>query len=166
MGTSKQASWSASALTLLMWCRRSSPSCILHVKSLQRMKRMLDKLCVSRMLQSVFHASAGPLHLLMWWSWLSTKLMPMIDMAFFTCRWYSLMILGSALDGGASSNPSTISQRSMEANTISILNFQKLKFSPLNLSMTLALSPSNDASLHSNSTSLPTYVLNQMLISV
>jgi hypothetical protein len=36
----------------------------------------------------------------------------------------------------------------------------------LNLSMTLALSPSNDASLHSNSTSLPTYVLNQMLISV
>ncbi len=53
----------------------------------------------------------------------------------------------------------------MEANTISILNFQRLKFSPLNLSMTLALVPSMDAILHSNSTSLRTYVLNQMLIS-
>jgi hypothetical protein len=45
------------------------------------------------------------------------------------------------------------------------LNFQRLKFSPLNLSMTLALVPSMDAILHSNSTSLRTYVLNQMLIS-
>ncbi len=79
-----------------------------------------------------------------------------MDMAFFARRWYSLMTLGSALDGGASSDPSTISQRSMEANTISILNFQRLKFSPLNFSMILALSPSNDAILHSNLTSLPT----------
>ncbi len=85
----------------------------------------------------------------------------MVDMAFFARRWYSLMTLGSELDGGASSNPSTISQRSMEANTISILNFQRLKFSPLNLSMTLTLSPSKDVVLHSNSTSLPTYVFNR-----
>ncbi len=45
----------------------------------------------------------------------------------------------------------------MLANTISILNFQRLKFSPLNLSMTLGLSPSKDAILHLNPTSLPTY---------
>ncbi len=95
----------------------------------------------------------------------STKLMAMVDMAFFARRWYSLMTLGSALDGGASSDSSTISQRSMEANTISILNFQRLKFSPLNLSMTLVLSPSNNAILHSNMTSLPTYAFNQMPIS-
>jgi hypothetical protein len=45
-----------------------------------------------------------------------------------------------------------------------MLNFQRLKFSPLNLSMILAFSPSNDAILHSNPTSLPTYALYQMPI--
>ncbi len=83
---------------------------------------------------------------------LQTPLVPLDDFG-VRIGWWSIL------------RPVQISQRSMEANTISILNFQRLKFSPLNLSMTLVLSPSKDAILHSNPTSLPTYVLNQMLIS-
>jgi hypothetical protein len=64
------------------------------------------------------------------------------DIAFFTRRLYSFITFESSPKDGGSSVSSTISQRSMDVNTISILNFQRLKFSPLNLSMTLALSPS------------------------
>ncbi len=109
------------------------------------MNKMLDKLFVSWMLQRVFHVSAGPLQLLMWASWLSAKLRPITDMAFLTRRSYSFFTFGSAFEGGASSDPSIMSQRSMEAESISILNFQRLNLSPWNLSMVLALSPSKEA---------------------
>jgi hypothetical protein len=38
--------------------------------------------------------------------------------------------LGSAFEGGASSDSSIMSQRSMEVKSISILNFQRLNLSP------------------------------------
>src|ERR1700737_3502441 len=136
---------SASPFTLLTWSNKSSPSSILHVKNLRRTNRMLDKLLVSWILQRIFHASAGPLQLLTCASWLSAKLSTMMDMAFFTRLWYSFNTFGSALDGGAFSDPSTMSQRSTEAKAISILNFQRLNFSPWNLSITLTASLSRYA---------------------
>ena len=114
------------------------------------MKMMLDKFFVSWMLQKVFHAFTGPLQLLMCASWLSVKLRPMIDMAFLTCLWYSFNTLGSTLEGGGSSDPFTISQRSMDANNILNLNFQKLNFCLLNLPMILVALLSNDVILRSN----------------
>ena len=54
-----------------------------------------------------------------WWIW-----------HFFTHLWYSFNTLGSTLESGVFSDPSTMSQRSMEAKTIFILNFIRLNFSP------------------------------------
>ena len=69
---------------------------------------------------------------------LSTKLMTMRSNAVFNHFSNAFLSFTLALDGGASSDSSTISYRSREANTISILNFQRLKFSLLNLSTTLS----------------------------
>ena len=51
-----------------------------------------------------------------------------MDMVFLTCLWYSFNIFRSALEGGVFLDPSTMSERSTEAKTISILNFQRLNF--------------------------------------
>lgn len=88
-GTSKQAIWSASSLTLLMWFKYSSSSSILHVENLRWMKRILNKLSILWMLSRVLYASVGPWQLLMWKSWLSAKLKPMMDIIFLMRLWYS-----------------------------------------------------------------------------
>ena len=90
------------------------------------------------MLQRIFHASTGILQLMMYIIWLFAKLRPIIDMAFLTRLWYLFNTLGFTLECEVFSYLSTMSQRSMKAKTISILNFQRLNFSLLNLSMTLA----------------------------
>ena len=92
------------------------------------------------MLQRIFYASLGCLQLLMCINWLFSKLRPMMDMAFFTHFWYSLVTLGSLLEGGAFSDLWIMSQRSIEAKSISILNIRRLNLSPYNLSMIIALS--------------------------
>jgi hypothetical protein len=84
-----------------------------------------------------FQAFASPLQLLMFANWLSAKLGPMMDMSFLTHLWYSFITLGSTLEGGASLDPSIMFQKFMDVNNILILNFQRLKFPPLNLSMNL-----------------------------
>ena len=53
----------------------------------------------SKNLTTVLHASAGLLHFFMYANWLSAKLRPIMDMAFFTRLWYSFNTLGSALEG-------------------------------------------------------------------
>ena len=45
------------------------------------------------------------------------------NMVFLTCLWYSLNTLGSVLEGGAFLNMSTMFEKSMEAKTISNLEF-------------------------------------------
>ena len=50
----------------------------------------------------------------------------------------------SALEGGAFLELSTMSQRSMDDNIILILDFQRLKFLPLNSSMVIAAPLSNN----------------------
>ena len=89
--------------------------------------------------KKVFHTSTCLLQFFMYASCFCAKLRPMMDMAFFTCLWCSYNTLGSALESGAFLDPSTMSQKSTKANTISILNFQRLNFSPYNLFMTLAV---------------------------
>ena len=116
-GIFKQTSWSMSAFILLTWSNKSSPPCILHVKNLRWIKRVLDKLIVSWMLQRVFHVAMGSLQHLMCINWLSAKLRPMMDIAILTRLWYSFNTLGSTLQGGGSSDLSIISQRSMDAIT-------------------------------------------------
>lgn len=96
------------------------------------------------MLQKVFHASAGPLQLLMCASWLSAKLKLIMDMAFLTRLWYYFNTLESALESGGSSDLSTIFQRSIDVNNILILYFQWWNFLPQNLSMILVALFSND----------------------
>ena len=49
-----------------------------------------------------------------------------MDTAFFTCLWYFFNNLGFMLESRALLGPSTMSKRSIEAKTISILNFQRL----------------------------------------
>ena len=74
-----------------------------------------------------------------------------MDMEFFLMRlWYSFNTSGFALEGGGPLDPSTISQRFMDANKISILNFQKLYVVPLKLSIILAASLSNDVIVRLN----------------
>jgi hypothetical protein len=118
-----------------------SPSSILHVKNLRQIKKMLDKLFVAGMLQRVFHTFAGHLQFLM-----CAKL----GMAFLTRIWYSFNTLGSILKGETSSYMSTMSQRSIDANNILFLNFQRLNFPPLNLSMIVAALLLNDIVLRSD----------------
>ena len=67
-------------------------------------------------------------------SWLSAKLRPMMEKAFFMHLWYSFSILGSIFKNGVSSYLSTMFQISIDSNNI--LNFERLKFYRLNLSMT------------------------------
>ena len=78
MGTSKQVNGSVSALTLLTLSNKSSLGCILYIKILQEMKRMLDKLFISWLLQRIFLATVGPLLFLMCANWLYAKLRRMI----------------------------------------------------------------------------------------
>ena len=61
-----------------------------------------------------------------------------MNMAFLMCLWYFFNTLEFALDEGGFLDLSRISQRSMDANNIVILNFQILNFPLLNLSMVLA----------------------------
>ena len=75
---------------------------------------------------------------------LSVKLRLMMDMTMLTHLWCSFNTLGFTLD------TSTMYQRSMDANNILILNFQRLKFPSLNLSIILAASLSNDAIVRSD----------------
>ena len=133
-----------------MWSNKSSPSFILYVKNLWQLKKMLDKFLLSWMLQRVFHPSISPLQLLMCASLLSTKLSAMIwtqrggrnelniimDIAFLTCLWYFYFYSFWSCLGYAHNVP-----RSTDANSISKLNFQRLKVSLLNLSMALAPRP-------------------------
>ena len=134
-------------LTLLTWSNKSLLSYILDVRILQQMKKILDKFFILWMLQKVFQIYARPLQILMCLSWLSTKFRPMMDMIFLKCLWHFFNTLRSVLEGQASSDLSTISQRPMDANNILILNFLRLNFPPLNLSMILSASISNDAIL-------------------
>lgn len=72
------------------------------------------------------------------------KLNAMMDIAFFTCLWYSFFIFGSAFKGGTASKSSTMPQMFTEANPIFNLkselqsHLQILKFSLVNLSINLA----------------------------
>lgn len=124
---------------------KSSLFCILHVKNLRRMKRILDNLLIPWMLQRVFHVSAGPLQPLTYASLLSVKLSTIMNIVLFIRLWYYFFILESALEGGVFLDSSTISRRPTKTNIISNLNFQTLKFTLLNLLMTLVPLSSSDA---------------------
>ena len=67
-----------------------------------------------------------------------------------THLWYSFNTLGSSLEGSGSLYPSIISQRSMDTNNILILNFQRLNFFLLNLSMILTALLTNYIIIRSN----------------
>ena len=107
----------------LMWSNKSSSSCILRVKNLLWTKTMLDKLFVSWMLQRVFHTSECPLQFLMCASWLFAKLRMIMDMVILTHFWNYFNTFGSTLKNWTFSDMSTMSQWSIEAKTISNLNF-------------------------------------------
>ena len=85
------------------------------------------------------------LRFLVCWCLLSAKLNAMMDIAFLMRFWYFFFTLGSTLEDGAPSYLSTIFQRSTKTNSIPNLEFEGLKFSPLNLSMSM----SSDALLRS-----------------
>ena len=92
-------------------------------------KMMLDKFFVSWMLQRDFHASAGPLQLLMYASWLFV--VEVLDGHPYLMRlWYYFNTLGSVLEDGAFSYLSTMPQRSMKIKIISNLKLQRLSLSP------------------------------------
>ena len=139
--TSKQALLSTSALTLLMSSHKSSPSCILHVKKMQQMNRMFNKLFVSWILQKDLHVFSSHLQFLMNASWLSTKLSLMMEIFLFTIILYSIFNFGVNIGRWSYLEFVHNASKVHKTNLISNLNFQKSKFSSLNLSMTLALLP-------------------------
>ena len=62
----------------------------------------------------------------------SSKLRPMMKMTFLMYLWYSFNTFGFIMEDGVFLDPSIMFQRSMDANNILILNFQRLKFPSLN----------------------------------
>lgn len=93
------------------------------------------------MLQWVFHASAGPLQFLMCASWLSAKPELMMNMAFFTHLRYYFNTSGCTSEAGVFLDPF---QKFIDANNDMILNFQMMKFLPLNLLIILTALLSHD----------------------
>ena len=103
----------------------SVPSSILIVKNLRLKNKMLKRLLVLWMLHRLFHASTSPIHPLMWSISLCTKFMAMMPRAYLHLLMYSFLVDSSTSSKGGLSDLSTMSQRSLAANIISILNFQR-----------------------------------------
>ena len=112
----------------------SVPSSILMVKNLHLTNKMLERFLVLWMFHRVSYVSVGPVHSLMWSISLSTKFMAMMTRTFLHLLVYSFLVDSCASLGGGLLDLFTMSQRTLVANTISILNFQRTKLSPLNLS--------------------------------
>ena len=145
MATFKHVSSSIKNFTLWIWSRMLSASCILIVKNLCLKIKMFNKLLMSWMFHRGFQAFAGHSQCLICAISLLTKLIATSPNMVLDCFSNVFLSFTSVLDGGASSDSLTISYRSCEANIISILNFQKLKLSALNLPMILSPLLSLDA---------------------
>lgn len=65
---------------------------------------MFNKLLISWMLHNIFYASVSSFQLLIYTSWLSAKLNPIMDMTLMRLQ-YFFNVLEFALEGGASLDP-------------------------------------------------------------
>ena len=126
IGTFKQASWSANALTLLMGSNKSSPCSILHVKNSRQNEDNVRQISHLVDVAMGLHASTSPLQLIICNNWLPAKLSIMMDIVFLTCLRYYFLTLGSTLEGATTSDTSIMLQRSAESNPISNLNFPNI----------------------------------------